>query len=150
MASPYASPLASDLPTRGVLWVLHTAGATLAIAAWMVLLLHVVLVVRAEQRLARVVADANVFAELPEVTPSELTDYTHRRLARQGFSQGQVRLVFRRPACNGGDKIQVHEVHARPTGTAIKLTEAASTWLTGSATIHAGGPSEPHWPFNAK
>ncbi|QDU54289.1 hypothetical protein [Aeoliella mucimassa] len=100
MLSPYAPPQADppvaadrDLPTRGMLWVLQAAVALLAIGAWLVLLLHVVLIVRAEYRLQAMLKQASAFSELPQVSRPELASYVDRRLTSAGLAGAQVTIV---------------------------------------------------------
>lgn len=138
MPSPYASPQASDVPVRSVWWVLRCAAALVAIAAWLVLLLHVLLLVRAEYRLERVLEDANRFSKLPEMSVAELSRYTHRHLSEQGLQDGKLRVA---------SDYSVHQIEAKPAGGVLGWTERASGWLTRPTPLRSGGPPDAKWPF---
>lgn len=139
MQSPYASPVASSAqPAHGVWWVLRAAAALLAIAAWLVLLLHVLLLVRAELRLQQVLEDANRFAKLPDMSTTELGNYTHRRLMEEGFCEGKITLAR---------GYAVAQIDAKPAGRALAITEVLTTWLTPPARLQSGGPPDSGWPF---
>lgn len=92
MATLYAPPAVCPPSPRGVLWVLRAAMAMVAIAAWLTILLHLVLVVRAERQLAAIVRQANAFAELPQVDARELGGYLERRLDVAGVRPVRVQL----------------------------------------------------------
>jgi hypothetical protein len=143
--SPYDSPQTTESAPRGVLWVLQAAGATLAIAAWGVLLLHVVLVVRAEHRLATVLDRAEHFSQLPGVTERELVDYAHRQLGRQQFDGGTLKL-----GVAPHSRITVEGVKAQPSGWLSRFTSTVSCWLAGESTIEVGASDTPSPGFFAK
>lgn len=135
---PYDPPQTTESAPRGVLWVLQAAGATLAIAAWGVLLLHVVLVVRAESRLARVLENAEQFSQLPGVTERELVDYTHRQLGRQQFDGGTLKL-----GVMPHSRVTVEGVKAQPSGWLSRVTSTASSWIAGESTVEVGASDSP-------
>jgi hypothetical protein len=143
--SPYESPQATETAPRGVLWVLQAAGATLAIAAWGVLLLHVVLVVRAEYRLAAVLENAEHFSQLPGVTETELVDYTHRQLGRQQFEGGTLKL-----GVVPTSRITVEGVKAQPASWLSRVTGSAVSWLAGESAVEVGASDKPSPSFFAK
>ncbi|WP_442483860.1 hypothetical protein [Aeoliella sp. SH292] len=143
--SPYDSPQTTESAPRGVLWVLQAAGATLAISAWGVLLLHVVLVVRAEHRLAAVLESAEHFSQLPGVTERELVDYTHRQLGRQRFDGGTLKLGAAPHA-----RVTVEGVKAQPAGWLSRVTSTASSWLAGESAVEVGASDTPSQGFFAK
>lgn len=93
MLSPYAPPQTDVPPSRGVLWVLRSAAALLAIAAWLVLMLHLVLILRAEFKLREVMQQASAFSELPQISQAELVSYVGRRTSGQGFAAAQIAIV---------------------------------------------------------
>lgn len=143
--SPYESPQVAETAPRGVLWVLQAAGATLAIAAWGVLLLHVVLVVRAEHRLAAVLEKAERFSQLPGVTESELVDYTHRQLGRHRFEAGKLKL-----GAVPQSRVTVEGVKARPAGWLSRVTSTTVNWLAGESAVEVGASDNPSPGFFAK
>ena len=143
--SPYQSPQTSDAAPRGVLWVLKAAGATLALAAWGVLLLHVVLVVRAEHRLAAVLENAGQFSKLPDVSQTELVDYTQRQLGRQRFEGATLKL-----GVVPGPRLTVEGVKAKPSGWLARLTQSSVGWLTGESSVEAGASDTPRRDFFGK
>lgn len=143
MSSPYASPQAVDTPIRGIAWVLRGAAALMAIAAWLVLLLHVLLLVRAEHRLDQVVSDANRFAQLPGMTSAELTNYTQRLLAENGL-QGKVQLgSYPRTS----PRFMVDEIQAKPSGGVLQLTGQVAGWFTEPTQIKIGGSRDSRLPL---
>ena len=99
MLSPYAPPqddpplVGNAQPLRGVLWVLQAAVALLAITAWVVVMLHVLLVVRAEYKLRSLLDEARVYSELPEVSRTELTSFVLQNAAKQGYDGASVAVV---------------------------------------------------------
>ncbi|MCO6044007.1 hypothetical protein NG895_08810 [Aeoliella sp. ICT_H6.2] len=148
MSSPYASPVASDLPVRGTWWVLRGAAALVAIAAWLVLLAHVLLFVRAEQRLDQVLEDANRFSQLPRMSRSELVGYTHRRLAEQGFRHGKVRVGVHLNASTGRPRqFWIEQIEAKSAHGLLRLTETATRWIAPPTRLRSGGPSESQAAF---
>lgn len=137
MASPFDSPQAFDSQAfdahqRGVAWMLSATAAAVVIAAWLVLLAHLLLIVRAEFRLAQVVQDANAFAELPQVTRSELLGYTGRQLQKHGFKNGKIRLA---PAPSRTRKLTVQSVQAEPGGTVVTATQRVVGLLLSEPTV---------------
>lgn len=122
MASPFDSPQTPtcEAPGRGVVWVLSAAAAAVVIAAWFVLLAHLVLVVRAEFGLAQVVREANAFAELPQVTQRELLGYTGRQLQARGFQKASIRLA---PQQSRTQPRMINSIKAQPGGPAMGATQ---------------------------
>jgi hypothetical protein len=143
--SPYDSPQTTVSASRGVLWVLQAAGATLAIAAWSVLLLHVALVLRAEHRLSAVLENAEQFSKLPGVTERELVDYTHRQLGRRQFDGGTLKL-----GVMPHSRVTIEGVKAQPSGWLSRVTSTASSWLAGESSVEVGASDKPSPGFFAK
>lgn len=82
LPTPYLSSQAElDRPSRGICWVLGVALAAAVIAAWLMVLLQLAMVIRAELRLQQVIAEASEFAALPAVTRSEVELFVNKRLA---------------------------------------------------------------------
>lgn len=91
LPTPYVSPTAEPAePTRGARWVLGLAVALLVVAAWLVILFQLALVVRAELRLQKVLAQASEFAELPQIRTSDIQTFVDRRLAAANYAPSGV------------------------------------------------------------
>jgi hypothetical protein len=140
MTSLGAIPAVHPPTKRGVLWVLRGAVAAAAIAAWLIVLLHLVLVVQAELRLAETVRQANAFANLPRVDSGELAEYTHRRLAAAGFQASRV-TVAAQPHRPG--KLTIEKIEASADSTMPRTIQTFCRWL-GDRPIAAGAVG-PRW-----
>ncbi len=120
-------PAATDVPcSRGVGWVLRAVGATLAIAAWLTVLLHLALVVRAEMQLAHILRQSNAFADLPQVDSRELAEYAQRRLATAGLEASRV-TVANHPRSPG--KLRVARIEAEAAAAMPRPIAGLSRWL---------------------
>lgn len=139
MTSPYASPAASDLPTRNLWWVLRAAVAAVALGAWLVLMLHVFLVARAEYRLRQVLEQSQAFAQLPQMTPAEILGYTRRQFHEQSLAGGQVRLAYDPQA----RALAVRDLRARPDDGLSRTLRPLTGWLVGSTEVSTTQKSSP-------
>ncbi len=121
-----ATPVDSSCPRVGVTWVVQTAIALLAIAAWLTVLLHLAIIVRAELKLAQIVRQSNAFAELPSVDSRELAGYAHRRISAAGLQAKRVQMAGR--SAQSG-KLQVTSIEATPVDSVSRWLRPLSRWL---------------------
>lgn len=131
----------SSHPRLGITWVVQTAIALVAIAAWLTVLLHLAIIVHAEIKLAQIVHQSNAFAELPSVDSRELAGYAHRRISASGLQVDRLQVAGH-PTEPG--KLQVTSIEATPTDAVSRWLRPVGRWLGHEA---AGSTTDRGKPF---
>jgi hypothetical protein len=126
-----------------VVWVLGAAVAAAAIAAWLTVVLHLALVVRAELKLAKIVRQANAFAELPGVDSRELSSYAHRRLGAASLHSSRV-ILEADPASPG--QVRVERIELPPGALMPRQLKPLGGWIGGRSI--ASKPAKNAGPFS--
>ena len=121
--------------------MLGWGAVTVVIAAWLVVLIQIALIVRAEVAMQQILRQANAFAELPSVRPSELQRFVAQRAKLAGWRGAQVwvapRHSFKPGSLKPGRAYQVARIEL-PMASALPESFARLSVFGPSQVIRVG------------